>query len=377
MKYSNKEKLSIVARCQQGESIATLSNELAIPRSTLYRWLKSFPTDSAGKPLKFSYQEYTLLQRKVEKLQNIITILKSADCLVSAPLRERLHALEPFYGKYEIHTICEALDVDRGTFYNHMLRNKRENACFEKRRQEYCQVIRDVFDEYHQVLGGEKIRTILIQRGHQISAEYVSRLMREMGLSSVRTTAKKEYLKLREPERKKNLLQQQFTATQPNQRWVSDVSCFKLGDHYFYVCVIIDLFSRKVIAYKISKRNSTQLITATFKMAYEERQPPSGLIFHSDRGAQYTSHRFQQLLHEHNTEQSFSQPGKPHDNAVAESFFASLKKEELYRREHPSDRAFQASVASYIEFYNTKRPHRTLKNLTPCQMEENFSKNDK
>ena len=332
MKYSNKEKLSIVARCQQGESIATLSNELAIPRSTLYRWLKSFPTDSAGKPLKFSYQEYTLLQRKVEKLQNIITILKSADCLVSAPLRERLHALEPFYGKYEIHTICEALDVDRGTFYNHMLRNKRENAWFEKRRQEYCQVIRDVFDEYHQVLGGEKIRTILIQRGHQISAEYVSRLMREMGLSSVRTTAKKEYLKLREPERKKNLLQQQFTATQPNQRWVSDVSCFKLGDHYFYVCVIIDLFSRKVIAYKISKRNSTQLITATFKMAYEERQPPSGLIFHSDRGAQYTSHRFQQLLHEHNTEQSFSQPGKPHDNAVAESFFASLKKEELYRR---------------------------------------------
>ena len=377
MKYSNKEKLSIVARCQQGESIATLSNELAIPRSTLYRWLKSFPTDSAGKPLKFSYQEYTLLQRKVEKLQNIITILKSADCLVSAPLRERLHALEPFYGKYEIHTICEALDVDRGTFYNHMLRNKRENAWFEKRRQEYCQVIRDVFDEYHQVLGGEKIRTILIQRGHQISAEYVSRLMREMGLSSVRTTAKKEYLKLREPERKKNLLQQQFTATQPNQRWVSDVSCFKLGDHYFYVCVIIDLFSRKVIAYKISKRNSTQLITATFKMAYEERQPPSGLIFHSDRGAQYTSHRFQQLLHEHNTEQSFSQPGKPHDNAVAESFFASLKKEELYRREHPSDRAFQASVASYIEFYNTKLPHRTLKNLTPCQMEENFSKNDK
>jgi len=377
MKYSNKEKLSIVARCQQGESIATLSNELAIPRSTLYRWLKSFPTDSAGKPLKFSYQEYTLLQRKVEKLQNIITILKSADCLVSASLRERLHALEPFYGKYEIHTICEALDVDRGTFYNHMLRNKRENAWFEKRRQEYCQVIRDVFDEYHQVLGGEKIRTILIQRGHQISAEYVSRLMREMGLSSVRTTAKKEYLKLREPERKKNLLQQQFTATQPNQRWVSDVSCFKLGDHYFYVCVIIDLFSRKVIAYKISKRNSTQLITATFKMAYEERQPPSGLIFHSDRGAQYTSHRFQQLLHEHNTEQSFSQPGKSHDNAVAESFFASLKKEELYRREHPSDRAFQASVASYIEFYNTKRPHRTLKNLTPCQMEENFSKNDK
>ena len=377
MKYSNKEKLSIVARCQQGESVAALSNELAIPRSTLYRWIKSFPTDSAGKPLKFSYQEYTLLQRKVEKLQNVITILKSADCLVSAPLKERLYALEPFYGKYGVHTICEALDVDRGTFYNHMLRSKRENAWFEKRREEYCQLIRDVFDEYQQVLGAEKIQTILVQRGHQVSKEYVSRLMSEMGLRSVRMKAKKEYLKLREPERKKNLLQQQFTADQPNQRWVSDVSCFKLKDHYLYVCVIIDLFSRKVIAYKISKKNSTQLITATFKMAYEERNPPTGLIFHSNRGAQYTSHRFQQLLHEHKVQQSFSRPGEPYDNAVAESFFASLKKEELYRRNITSDRAFQASVASYIEFYNTKRPHRTLKNLTPCQMEENFYKNAK
>ena len=112
MKYSNEEKLSIITRYQQGESAIALSNELAIPRSTLYRWFNSFPTDSSGKPLKFSYQEYALLQRKVEKLQNIITILKSADCLVSAPLKERLHALEPFYGKYEVHTICEALDVE-------------------------------------------------------------------------------------------------------------------------------------------------------------------------------------------------------------------------------------------------------------------------
>ena len=94
-----------------------------------------------------------------------------------------------------------------------------------------------MFDEYRQVLGAEKIRTILVQRGHQVSAEYISQLMREMGLSSVRSTAKKEYLKLRETERKKNILQQQFTADQPNQRWVSDVTCFKLRDHYSHKIV--------------------------------------------------------------------------------------------------------------------------------------------
>ena len=102
MQYSNEEKLSIITRYQQGESIAALSAELGIPRSTLYRWLNSFPTDNAGKPLKFPYQEYALLQRKVEKLQNIITILKSVDCLASAPLKDRLHALKPFYEKYKV-----------------------------------------------------------------------------------------------------------------------------------------------------------------------------------------------------------------------------------------------------------------------------------
>ena len=139
----------------------------------------------------------------------------------------------------------------------------------------------------------------------------------------------------------------------------------KLDNRYYYVCVILDLFSRKVISYKISKKNSTQLVTSTFKIAWKHRNPEAGLIFHSDRGAQYTSYRFQQLLHEHMVVQSFSNSGRPHDNAVAESFFASFKKEELYRRDYASETAFKKGIDSYIEFYNTRRPHSTLKNRTP------------
>ena len=137
-----------------------------------------------------------------------------------------------------------------------------------------------------------------------------------------------------------------------------------------YTCVILDLFSRKVVAYKISKKNSTQLITSTFKMAWEQRSPKAGLIFHSDRGSQYTSHRFQQLLRECSVIQSFSSSGKPHDNAVAESFFATFKKEELYRKDYTSETDFKRGVDSYIQFYNCQRPHRTLRNQTPCQAEE-------
>lgn len=197
--------------------------------------------------------------------------------------------------------------------------------------------------------------------------------MKEMGLASIRSTAKQDYIKLNAPEKKRNILHRQFQADRPNQIWVSDVTCFKLGERYLYTCVILDLFSRKIVAYNVSKKNSTQLITSTFKIAWEQRSPNAGLIFHSDRGSQYTSHRFRQLLHERSVEQSFSNSGKPHDNAVAESFFATLKKEDLYRKDYTSEAAFKRGLASYIEFYNTQRPHRTLKNQTPCQVEESFT----
>ena len=371
MAYTEETKATILHLLDNGTSVKELCMEYNISRSTLYRWLHDLEYSNVAVDIP-SAKDYNALQQQVKKLENIISVLKSAKCTVHAPLKEKLLELELLYDQYDVRTLCEALEVSRGTFYNHILRNKRGNAWFEKRREEYRILIRDVFDEYRQVLGAEKIRTVLVQRGHQVSTEYVARLMKEMGLSSVRTTAKQNYLNLRESGKKRNVLRQQFNATRPNEVWVSDVTCFRLQDRNHYICVILDLFSRKVIAYKVSKKNSTQLVTSTFKSAWEESDPELELLFHSDRGAQYTSHRFQELLRRHSIVQSFSNSGKPHDNAVAESFFASLKKEELYRKDYASEPDFKRSISAYIEFYNMKRPHRTLKNRTPCQMEEDY-----
>lgn len=375
MNYTEEEKVAIVTRFQQGALARTLCSEYSISRSTLYRWSKTYYIANPTQEQTFTIRDYDTLQQQVEKQANVIAVLKAVHCTVSAPLKEKLLELEQLYGQYDVHTLCEALEVSRGTFYNHIFRNKRDSAWFKKRREEYRLLISDVFNEYRQVLGADKIRTILVQRGYQVSTKYVASLMREMGISSVRTTAKQDYLKLKEPEKKRDVLCQQFHADRPNQIWVSDVTCFKLNDRYYYICVILDLFSRRVVAYKVSKKNSTQLVTAALKLAYDTRKTETGLIFHSDRGAQYLSHRFQQLLHDHAFVQSFSHSGRPHDNAVAESFFASLKKEELYRKDYPSESAFNHGIDSYIEFYNTKRPHRTLKNLTPCQMEDSIIDN--
>ena len=372
MTYTDQEKTAIITQYQQGKPIQELCAEYSVCVRTIYRWAKLYCPAVPDERRTCTVKEYDALLHKVSKLENMVAVLQTVGCTVHAPLKERLTELELLYGQYDVHTLCEALNVPRGTFYNHILRNKRSNAWFEKRREEYRILIQKIFDEYRQVLGAEKIRTILVQHGHQVSTEYVAKLMREMGLASIRSTAKQDYMKLHEPEKKRNILQQQFQADKPNQIWVSDVTCFKLGEFYLYTCVILDLFSRKIVAYKVSRKNSTQLITSTFKMAWAQRNPETKLIFHSDRGAQYTSHRFKQLLHEHAVVQSFSNSGRPHDNAVAESFFATLKKEELYRKDYTSETDFKRCLASYIEFYNTQRPHRTLKNRTPCQVEELF-----
>ena len=124
----------------------------------------------------------------------------------------------------------------------------------------------------------------------------------------------------------RNFLQQQFHTGQPNQIWVSDITAFKFGDKYYYLCAIIDLFSRKIISYRISQNSSTQLLTKTFKQAYSERKPERGLMFHSDRGTQYMSYTFVHLLEDFGVKQSFSRTARPHDKAVRRSFFLNPQK---------------------------------------------------
>ena len=189
--------------------------------------------------------------------------------------------------------------------------------------------------------------------------------MREMGLQSISTYSKQDHQKRERLLKKQNLLQRQFKADAPNRVWVSDITCFKVDGNYLYVCAILDLFSRKVVAHRVSPKNSTYLVTSTFRQAYQNRNEPRQLTFHSDQGSQYTSNAFRKLLRMNKVIQSFSKSGRPHDNAVAESFFASMKREEVYRTQYHSEHQFMGSVDTYIEFYNTKCPHSTLNHKTP------------
>ena len=303
------------------------------------------------------------MKKRIAKLEKIVEVLKKVNCTVSAPRKEKLDELAALYGQYDVYTLCEALEVPRGTLYNHVLRSKRENNSYRARREYLRERIKQIYEDSHQIYGAKKIWAVLRTQGEIVSDKMVAALMQEMNLYSIRTNAKKNYSRLN--RKKKDSLQMNFTTSALNQVWVSDTTCFKVENRVHYICAIVDLYSRKVIAHKISQKHSTQLITGTFRRAYANRNPGEGLIFHSDRGSQYTAYAFRRLLSSCNVEQSFSPTGKPCHNAVMESFFSSLKKEEIYRTNYRSVREFEKGIDRYIEFYNTERPHATIEYKTP------------
>ena len=171
---------------------------------------------------------------------------------------------------------------------------------------------------------------------------------------------------------KENVIRRDFNPSNPNEVWVSDVTFFRVKNKQYYICVIIDLFARKVVGYNISLKNNTYLTKRTFKEAYAERNPQNGLIFHSDNGSNYVSAAFTGYLKSLNVIQSFSKPGIPYDNSVCESFFKNMKVEELYRKDYTSERHFKDSVDEYIRFYNQDRPHSANRNCTPDKKEADY-----
>jgi transposase InsO family protein len=264
---------------------------------------------------------------------------------------------------YSTHAICDALQIKRSTFLNHIFRSKGENSVYAIRDRQLSEEIKRIFEENDSILGAAKIAAIIRQNGTPVTEKKVHKLMRAMGLKSVRSTSKQIFLQ--QQPRFPNLVKGNFNPTAPNMVWVSDVTEFKFKEHRYFICVILDLYSRKAIAHRISMRNSTHLVLLTLRAACKERSSPQDTIFHSDRGSPYTSMSVRKFCREHGMNVSYSHPHTPTDNPVMEAFFSSLKQEKLYRCNSQSVAAFYKAIDDYVAYYNSKRQHQTLGFLTP------------
>jgi len=169
----------------------------------------------------------------------------------------------------------------------------------------------------------------------------------------------------------KNLLKQDFTAEAPNQRWSADITYLSTQRGWLYLAVVMDLYSRRIVGWSMSRRISRHLVLDALKMALDQRHAGDDLIHHSDRGSQYTSDDFRDTLDKHNIQCSMSGRGNCYDNAVVESFFGLLKRERVNRVRYRTRDEARADVFNYIEcFYNRKRRHGYLGNISPVAFEE-------
>lgn len=223
-------------------------------------------------------------------------------------------------------------------------------------------------------LGAYKIQYLLrCDYCINISIGRVYRLMNSLSLPRISTRKPPKTKYIQPLLDTNNVLKQAFTQSAPNLVWCSDITYLRVQNRFYYLCVVIDLFSRKVIANNLSSKADAKLVADTFEEAFAKRNYPKGLMFHSDRGVQYTSMMFRKVLDNCHVVQSFSKKGHPYDNAVAECFFKYLKLEETDRRIYKDFKELKVSVSTYIDgYYNRKRPHTTLGLLTPEKYEQNY-----
>jgi putative transposase len=274
---------------------------------------------------------------------------------------------------HAIKTLCRVLNVNRSTYYKHL------NHQPSKRELENQSLRRDILSlyiRYKKRLGSYKIRQrLLVEYGKKVSHGRVYRLMKSMNLPQMSTV--KPIIKFKSNDMSfKNHLQKNFNPSRPNKIWVSDITYIRVSSKFFYLCVIMDLYSRKVISYSISGNNNTKLVLDAFYSAYNKNAQPSHVMFHSDRGVQYTSKEFRKVLDNVDFLHSFSAKGHPFDNAVIESFFKYLKKEQLNRTSFSTLRQLKDSLFEYINsFYNKSRPHSANDGLSPIEFEDLFYSN--
>ncbi len=221
--------------------------------------------------------------------------------------------------------------------------------------------------------GYRRVTKELQKRGLKVNKKRVQRVMREHGLQRrrkrrfVRTTNSKHSLPVYP-----NLIQK-VVIERPNQVWAADITYVRLLRGFVYVAVLLDLFSRKVIGWALSRSLHAEFVVGALTMAFETRTVQSGLIHHSDRGAQYACEQYTELLHNRGITISMSRKGNPYDNATLESFMKTLKAEEVYLNEYETEQDARSNIGTFIEtLYNKKRLHSSLGYCSPDEFEDNF-----
>lgn len=272
--------------------------------------------------------------------------------------------------EHSITIMCRVLGVSRSGYHAWAVRPPSARALEDRR---LTARIRVLHQKRRKVYGSPRIWSdLVLDDGERIGRKRVERLMRQAGLSGLivkkykNTTVCVPGVRVAE-----DLLDRDFAAGAPNRCWVADITYLRTWEGWLYLVAVQDLYSRRIVGWAMADHMRTELVTDALQMALAHRRPAPGLVWHSDQGSQFVSLAFGQQARAAGIAQSMGSKGDCFDNAVAESFFATIKKELVHRRSWPTKAELRTEIFDYIEiFYNRERRHSTLGQLSPAQFEK-------
>lgn len=265
--------------------------------------------------------------------------------------------------------MCKVLKVNRASYYHWI----NSGSVMKKVDTKLNELIKSIFSIGNNTFGTRRIRDkLLLYYGLIVSRKTISNIMKDLNL---KVKMKKRYKNTTDSNHDlpiaPNILNRDFYASNPDEKYVGDITYISTGEGWLYLATVIDLYSRKVVGWSMADTMKVSLVNDALSMALRHRNPPKGLIWHTDRGSQYASYSHKDLLKENSITQSMSRKGNCWDNAVAESFFHSLKTELIHHEKFISRKEANEKIFEYIEiFYNRQRLHSSNNYLSPSDFEE-------
>ena len=264
--------------------------------------------------------------------------------------------------KYDLELLLDCMNMARSSYYYYEKRND-----LKDKYQDIKKLIQDIYHHHKGRLGYRRITMLIKQKGIVINHKTILRLMKVLGLKSLIRLKRYKSYKGEQGKIAPNILQRNFKAARPNEKWATDVTEFNVSGNKLYLSPIIDLFNGEIISYELSERPNFAQIVTMLKKSFKKLPSQTDLILHSDQGWQYQMKQYQAILKEKGIKQSMSRKGNCLDNAVIENFFGILKSELFYLKKYKSINQLKNEIREYIDYYNNERIKLNLKGMSPIQ----------